>query len=182
MVSLGIATLGGFVYTLASALPTASWRIHAILLSRLLGGVGAANSSLGFAYVAHVTPHDKMTSVNSLLSMVRILGMAMGPGVNVFLRNVDLTIMGGYITLDPLNSVGLLLMGSNLLAMAFIAKLLDEPPTEEVNASLHSSKSMGDHDSPDEEPTRTDIGKALLSADILIPILSIFTFNANFQL
>ncbi len=76
LTSLGISTLGGLVYLAASALPYGRPAIGAILAARLLGGCGAANSALGFAYVARGTPREEQTSVNSMLSMMRILGVS----------------------------------------------------------------------------------------------------------
>ena len=124
--SLGLSACGGLFYLLASLtiIP-----VGMILTGRLLGGVGAASSALGFAYLATVVANDRQTKVNSLLSALRIVGMAVGPCVNVFLARINLHV--GSFSLDPLNSVGLVLLCSNLLALASIYILLDEPPKEE---------------------------------------------------
>lgn len=162
--SLALSACGGLFYLLASVTKIP---VGMILAGRLLGGVGAASSALGFAYLANVVANDQQTKVNSLLSAIRMVGMAVGPGVNVVLASIDLHV--GSFSLDPLNSVGLVLLVSNILALASIYFLLDDPPRE--------------------EPTKTNNGSSLwslvtsmLCAEIVVPILCIFGFNASFQL
>lgn len=195
--SLFVALLGGNVYFLASALPSGNTAVHAILAARLLGGCGAANSALGYAYVARSVPQSEQTSVNSLLSLCRILGMAVGPAVNILVSKIDIPItdIWGF---DSLNSVGLILIISNALAMASIYFLLDEPP-EEHDLDITEEEKIKKQKASDEDssnktngnsgslsspvpPSKINILGSFLSMDIMVPMLSIFTFNANFQL
>lgn len=187
LISLSISTLGGLVYLLASALPYGRPAIGAILAARLLGGCGAANSALGFAYVARATPQEEQTSVNSMLSMMRILGMAIGPGVNVLVSwiNVDF----GKWSLTPLNAVGIILIMCNLAAMVAILIFLEEPTfTDEDeedgdNGDVESaSKPALSKQSSSFAASTFEVTRAFMSMDILVPLLSIFMFNANFQL
>ena len=187
LTSLSISTLGGLVYLLASALPYGRPAIGAILAARLLGGCGAANSALGFAYVARATPQEEQTSVNSMLSMMRILGMAIGPGVNVLVSwiNVDF----GKWSLTPLNSVGIILIICNLAAMVVIIIFLEEPTftdeeeQEGEDGDVESaSKPTLSKQSSSFAASTLDVTRAFMSMDILVPLLSIFMFNANFQL
>ena len=186
LTSLGISTLGGLVYLAASALPYGRPAIGAILAARLLGGCGAANSALGFAYVARGTPREEQTSVNSMLSMMRILGMAIGPGVNVLVSwiNVDF----GRWSLTPLNSVGLILIVCNLAAVVAILVFLEEPEfsdedkDEGENDVESASKPMLSKQSSSFAASTLQLTRAFMSIDILVPLLSIFMFNANFQL
>ena len=117
--SVVVALLGGVCYVFASALPKGRVAVDAILFARLLGGCGAANSALGFAYVARSVPPTEQTSTNSLLSLCRILGMAIGPGLNVLVAKVDIPITQ-YWKLDSLNSVGLVLIIANLISATAI--------------------------------------------------------------
>jgi ceroid-lipofuscinosis MFS transporter 7 len=171
MVTLGLSSIGGFVYLIAGA-----WygktAIALMLTARLLGGIGAASAALGFAYLAKVVPHEEQTKVNSILSMTRIFGMATGPGFNIFLALIDTTWFGFHI--NDLNSVGLVLICTNLMAMLFIYFLLDEP--EQDHSEPHEDSTHNESNGP------AAIFRGLLSLPILIPIFSIFTFNANFQL
>lgn len=165
MCSLAISACGGLFYLVASITPTP---VSIILVGRLLGGVGAASSALGYAFLAKMVANDQQTKVNSLLSALRIIGMAAGPGVNVFLAKIDLTI--GSFHLDPLNSVGLVLLVTNVLAMGSIYFLLDEPPQEEGK------------ESQTEDSSQWSLVTSMFCAELLVPIFCIFGFNANFQL
>lgn len=176
--SLVVAAFGGLVYLLASALPDGRAAVGAILAARLLGGVGAANSALGFAYVARATPQEEQTSTNSMLSMMRIFGMAVGPGVNVLVSWINVDI--GAWSLTPLNSVGIILIVCNLAAIATIVFMLDEPdlPDEEEDKE-GDPRSQISRQSSSFAASTTEIIRATMSFDILVPLLSIFTFNGE---
>jgi MFS family permease len=172
--SLSLAALGGLLYLLAS-LFMGNTAIGFMLAGRLLGGVGAASSALGYAYLATVVPHDEQTKVNSLLSMLRMIGMAAGPGVNVFLDKINVDI--GSFHLDELNSVGLVLIGMNVLGFLSIFVLLDEPGEKDgTNMQGDTRQDM------EKNPSALSLIRTCCCAEILVPILSIFGFNANFQL
>ena len=188
VISLLIALLGGVVYMFASALPSGNVAVGAIFAARLLGGVGGANSALGYAYTARTIPPEKQTSVNSLLSLCRILGMAIGPGVNIFIAKVDIPI-GNKWGLNSLNSVGLILVICNIIAIASVLFLLEEPQKKDEGGV--EGKEAGDDETPklddsvsSSSPSRAwnDILLSFFSVDILVPMLSIFSFNASFQL
>ena len=181
LLSLATACLGGFIYTAASALPDGQMSIAAIFIARLLGGVGMANSALGFAYVARVVPQKDQTAMNSFLSILRIFGMALGPAVNLVVSWVDVDF--GVWRLDSLNSVGLILVLLNFSAMLTVAYFLEEPRDHKDYNSESSSETLGTTDSNLEDTSSwADISNAFISLNIIIPMLSIFTFNANFQL
>ena len=74
LASLIAAMLGGILYFAASGASSPHVAIATVFLGRLLGGVGAANSTLGFTYIAQMIPHDKMTKFSTVLSMMRVLG------------------------------------------------------------------------------------------------------------
>ena len=148
-----------------------------------LGGVGAASSALGFAYVARMIPRDQQTSVNSVLGMVRAVGMAAGPGFNALLDDMNISMFNGRLKIDPLNSVGLVMLVSNLISAAVLQILLDEPPLEEHNHKLISvSKGESQTNQESDKFSRRDIVNAVLSPDIIVPFLTIFSFNSCFQL
>lgn len=183
LTSLLIALTGGFVYLFATALPNGNMAVGAILAARLLGGVGGANSALGYAYVARSVPLEKQTSVNSLLSLCRILGMAIGPGVNILIAKIDIHVANNW-SLDSLNSVGLILIICNTIAIASVLFLLEEPRRD--NVGVEGEETGEDtpkiHDSISSSLFRNDIFLSFFSIDIFVPMLSIFTFNASFQL
>ena len=174
-----------------------------------------ANSALGFAYNARTVPQHRQTSVNSLLSICRIFGMALGPAINLLVANVNLplpSLFGSTTTrpwkLDKLNSVGLILIGINVCSILAIYFFLEEPNDQEhnntkkevedndnenrtapsatkiTNAPEHGTNSdVNNHHSSASSNTKLDSILAFVSAlDIMLPMLSIFTLNANFQL
>lgn len=186
--SVIVALMGGVGYFLASALPPGDVAVNAILVSRLLGGCGAANSALGYAYVARSVPQNEQTQINSLLSLCRILGMALGPGLNVLVATVNIPITP-YWKLDSLNSVGIVLVIANLISSITIFTLLEEPKEEDIVSAEVESESTEDEkdvagdakDTTTAHSKKTDAVLSFLSADLLVPMLSIFAFNANFQ-
>mmetsp|Transcript_21608 Transcript_21608/g.44430 ORF Transcript_21608/g.44430 Transcript_21608/m.44430 type:complete len:504 (+) Transcript_21608:54-1565(+) len=182
--SVAVAFLGGVGYVLASALPKGSVAVNAILLARLLGGCGAANSALGFAYVARSVPPAEQTSTNSLLSLCRILGMAVGPALNVLVAKVNIPITPKW-NLDSLNSVGIVLVIANLISAIAVYCLLEEPKENKGNEDSDVGEVGDATDSPSKTGSSSSASAAFLSflsLDIMVPMLSIFTFNANFQL
>jgi len=182
--SVCVALLGGVGYLFASALPKGSVAVNAILVARLLGGCGAANSALGFAYVARSVPPSAQTTTNSLLSLCRILGMAIGPALNLLVAKVDIPITPDW-KLDSLNSVGIVLVIANMISATAIYSLLDEPKEIEEQEDLNqgdTTNNASTFSSPTSSTSYSKVFLSFLSLDIMVPMLSIFTFNANFQL
>lgn len=212
-VSISAASLGGLVYFLASIVPpsysSSSTDIDAtatdsdntipsmntmglllIFLGRFLGGMGAANSTLGFTYIAEVIPHESMTKASSILSTVRIVGMALAPTFNVILNKVHINIPIGrkLIQINALNSVGLVLFFGNLMALIVMYCTFHEPNHNEKNSTKLSSSTTSSSSNSDDDNNEIvnekswKFWKAVLSFDILIPIFIVFALNANFQL
>jgi MFS family permease len=172
--SIFVAAFGGWLYFLASAF-SGNAAILVIFFGRLLGGIGAANNTLGFTYIAQVIPKENLTQASAVLSMTRIVGMVIAPGLNVFLAWIDKDIyLGSFsLKLDPLNSVGLCIMFGNVAAFFIVYFLLEEPQesTRPRRASI---------DSVDGRSWK--FWKNIFTMDIMVPMLSIFCMNANFQL
>lgn len=169
LTSLGAAMIGGLLYFGASAYKGYT-AVAILFLGRLFGGMGAANATLGFTYVAQVIPQQHITKLNALLSMVRVMGMGIAPALNMFLSKLQANL--GSFHVDPLNAVGLFLFLSNFMSFLVIYFLLEEPPAETK---------------PEESPVHVDhqssqFWKEVFAPDITLPILGIFVLNANFQL
>ena len=180
LTSIAMATLGGFLYFYASLYKDkTNTAIALIACGRILGGFGAANSALGFAYMASVVPVEEQTRVNSLLSMTRIIGMAVAPGFNVFLKNVDFTFSLGssVVQVDSLNSVGLFLFVANMVAFLAVFFLLQEPGRKK---SMHGGTDLMDEQYI--EGSKWDFVKALCTPEIAVPVFTLFVVNSNFQL
>mmetsp|Transcript_3241 Transcript_3241/g.6779 ORF Transcript_3241/g.6779 Transcript_3241/m.6779 type:complete len:555 (-) Transcript_3241:96-1760(-) len=177
LISLGVAALGGLTYFAASAFPSKTALIL-LLLGRILGGVGAANSTLGFTYIAHVVDKSVFTQATSLLSLVRIVGMAIAPAFNVLLNDMNFSIdLFGYnLEVTPLNAVGLFLALFNTIAIVGMIFLFVEPDT-----APHDDKKGKENDAALEKQ-ESGFWASLFSMEIVVPVLSIFQMNANFQL
>lgn len=174
LTSIVVAGVGGLVYFVASCFHGTT-AVALILVGRFLGGCGAANTTLGYTYVAHVIPKEHFTQANALLSMVRVAGMAIAPALNAAVASFQVELMlGSYrLSIDPLNSVGLLLAFGNALGYISVYFWFEEPadmvkPSSELNA-------------PGQE-RGWRFWRNLGRFDILVPLLSILVLNANYQL
>ena len=170
LVSIAVASLGGLLYFLANAF---SSRVALLLIAvgRFLGGVGAANSTLGFTYVAQVVPRPQLTKANAALSMVRVLGMTLGPALNFLVQDIHGSFFG-IVEITPLNSIGLILMALNILSFMNVYFMLEDPP-ECIEPSSNDENDQG---------KGWKFWKSILSIEILVPIAAILGMNANFQL
>ena len=144
-----------------------------VFCGRLLSGLGGANQALGYAYIASVVPQDQQTKTNTVLAMTRIIGMAIGPAVNIFLGTIDTNMSFGdsNLPVDPLNSVGLLLACGNLFVLLVVLFLLEEPPEIPKKAPVTGAPTYD-----------TDIMKSVFSIEIILPLLILFVVNSSFQL
>jgi MFS transporter, ceroid-lipofuscinosis neuronal protein 7 len=222
-VSISAAAAGGLLYFLASAFAVqtvedgapssndliendgsanaSSYKMNyigvvLIVLGRFLGGMGAANSTLGFTYIALVVPHTQMTKASSILSTVRIIGMAVGPLFSVILAKIQfsVTIFGTEINVTQLNSVGLVLFIGNMLGLFVLYSKLKEPSevlekfnlTEETAdisevSSDNNTKELH-HEQSSVIEDKNEFWRNVFTFDVMIPIFIIFALNANFQL
>jgi ceroid-lipofuscinosis MFS transporter 7 len=174
--SFFVSIIGALMYFFANACQSASWALAFILIGRLLGGFGAANQALGYAYIASVIPQEGQTKTNTILSMTRIIGMATGPVVNVFLAKVDSTLTIGSFTMaiDPLNSVGLLLAIGNMLVVAYVFFVLGEP--EQKPMLIPNLEAVG------VKVDKRNAWHAVFCIEIMLPLIVLLVVNSSFQL
>jgi MFS family permease len=175
-----LAIFGALLYFFGNAVTSPRTAVAMILVGRLFSGLGGANQALGFAYIALVVPHDQQTRTSTILSMTRIMGMALGPAVNLFLSKIHTTVtmFGFTMVIDSLNSVGLLLAGGNLFVMMCVILFLEEPiPKEkklpEALMGMGASHAAGH---------KKSIWRAFLNIEIWLPILILLVVNSSFQL
>jgi MFS family permease len=176
IVSFAAAMAGNLIYFGAILMPQG---IYGLLMGRFLAGMGAANNALGYSYIATVIPPDKQTTINVLLSMTRIVGMTLGPFVNLFLGGIDTEIhIGGSITipLNPYNSVGLFVAAGQLLVLTICLLFFNEPPTKEEEAK--NGPAMGTVP----KAGMKELWHAMSCVEIIVPLIIIFVINCNFQL
>lgn len=182
IVTITLAGLGGICYFLASSFTSPTVAVGLIFAGRFLGGLGAANQALGFAYLATVVPPDQQTQTNSLLSIMRILGMAVGPGFNVLLDKIQWSVpITSTFTLEvtSLNSVGLFLAVANVIAGAIILIVLEEPPeTKKTKFAAAATIMEGEQ----QENSILKTLKALCCLELMLPMYTLFVVNSGFQL
>lgn len=181
LISTAVAALGGILYFMASNTETGG--ISLLFWGRCLGGIGSANSTLGFTYIAKVIREDDMTKANAFLSMTRVIGMTLAPASFALLSKVpDETFLGDW-HVNPLNSVGLLLFACNSLACIVIYIYLQEPPEERtkvVEAERLNHASVRSIDVL--EQSHWQFFRSCLCFEILLFVFGIFCLNSNFQL
>jgi Major Facilitator Superfamily len=173
MVSFCLAIFGNMVYWLAITLPHGNPAVYCLLVGRLFAGMGAANNTLGYSFVATAVPHDKQTTINIVLSLARIFGMTMAPFINLLFRGIDTELHVGQlvIPMNPYNSVGLFVAGGNLLVLLTTLIVMKEPP-EQKKASLSDRG---------EKPGMKEVWKAVVSLKVMLPLLIILVVNSNYQ-
>jgi len=184
LTSIAVATAGAALYFLASAFGEGRVAVSMILAGRVLGGCGAANSSLGYTYITQVIPQEHMTKAGAVLSMVRVFGMTISPGFNALLSKVHFTIhfgsMGSSFEVDPLNVGGLVIVFGNLLGLFTIFFFLKEPPEERRRLAARGQV-IASAERGDDVAMGWDFWRNCFRSELLVPILAYFTLNFNFQ-
>jgi MFS family permease len=125
--------------------------------------------------MARAIPLEEQTATNTILSLMRILGMSLGPFINAFLAGVDCTMFGMKVT--QLNSVGIVVMLLNIVACLLIYFFLEDLPVRrdrKLSVSQYEIESVKDD--------RWAMLKAFFTLEILVPFFCTFVYNANFQL
>jgi MFS family permease len=175
--SFALSIIGALMYFFANAFQeTAHVALALIFCGRCLSGGGAANQTLGYAYIASVIPQDQQTKTNTILAMTRIGGMSIGPLVNIFLGTINTSwTLGKFsVPIDPLNSVGLLLAFGNLLVVLVVFFLLEEPPEKPKKIPLPIAVGASTY--------QNNLWKAILCIEIILPICILLSVNSSFQL
>eukprot|EP00985_Skeletonema_marinoi_P027282 scaffold22167_cov142-Skeletonema_marinoi.AAC.3 len=176
---LGI--IGSIIYFVASILPTGFWGVNAILVGRFVQGMGAAGKTLTKSWIATAVPHEQQKTVFAAVSMIAIAGQAIGPLMNTLVAEIDMEIpiTSSYsISLNPYNSVGLLVAFNEVLIWVIIALFLQDPPPKKEK----SLSSATGEDEPATEAGMYDILNALMHFDIFFPLVQRFVLIFNFVL
>mmetsp|Transcript_3916 Transcript_3916/g.8316 ORF Transcript_3916/g.8316 Transcript_3916/m.8316 type:complete len:550 (+) Transcript_3916:98-1747(+) len=176
---LGI--IGSIIYFVASILPTGFWGVNAILVGRFVQGMGAAGKTLAKSWIATAIPYEQQKTVFAALSMISIVGQAIGPLMNTLVAEIhmEVPITSSYsISLNPYNSVGLLVAFNEVLLWVIIALLLQDPPPKKEK----SLSSATGEDEPATEAGMYDILNAMTHFDIFFPLVQRFVTIANFVL
>jgi MFS family permease len=172
--SFSLAIIGNIMYWLAILMPHGEPAIYCLLVARLFAGMGAANNTLGFSYLATAVPHEKQTTFNVLLSVSRIVGMTIGPFINMALNRIDTEYHLGslVIPMNSRNSVGLIVAGGNLLVLVVTMIFMQEPSESKKEPSWGKQNSRN----------KNELWNAIFCLDIMVPIFIILVVNCNFQM
>lgn len=176
-VTQSITILGGILYFIAPLFPKGRPAVYAILLGRLISGIGAGNATLTLAYVARAYTAEEQEMHINLIQTLEMAGTMFGPAPNYLLQYVDFKIFGFHV--DKLNSVGLLIVVLNLIALFSIHFYLDE--FTETNAK--DDEKDAKEEEKEDSTSYLDILKSLLTHnDLLVYIFIVFVVSSCFQI
>eukprot|EP00584_Thalassiosira_punctigera_P005618 CAMPEP_0172530606 /NCGR_PEP_ID=MMETSP1067-20121228/4291_1 /TAXON_ID=265564 ORGANISM="Thalassiosira punctigera, Strain Tpunct2005C2" /NCGR_SAMPLE_ID=MMETSP1067 /ASSEMBLY_ACC=CAM_ASM_000444 /LENGTH=509 /DNA_ID=CAMNT_0013314849 /DNA_START=188 /DNA_END=1717 /DNA_ORIENTATION=- len=179
MCSFFLGVISNMMYFLAVLLPKGPIAIYTVMFSRFITGAAGSGRTLSYSWVASSIPPDKQRTIITLLSMSRTFGMIAGPLTNYLVSeiNTEWKVLGFEIPLDPNNSIGLIMVGGELILALITFLFFNEPPAKEekldkiakADASGSTKESKG-------------VLYALSHFDILFPIFTIFVVMCNFML
>uniref|UniRef100_A0A6S8B5I9 Major facilitator superfamily (MFS) profile domain-containing protein n=1 Tax=Aplanochytrium stocchinoi TaxID=215587 RepID=A0A6S8B5I9_9STRA len=157
-----------------------------LLTSRILSGVGCANTALTFAFVARTVTPEQRTKKMSLLSLVKVSGLAMGPGFNAITARIDVTL--GQLKIDEYNSPGLLVAIFQAVIILIVVLVLKEPPAYAKSNDESTSTTVADsNDERNGESSDTFSStytshevKVSMTTPLLLCFLNILCFNFFF--
>ena len=120
------------IYFLAILLPPGPIAVYTLMFSRFLEGMSVAGRTLSYSWIHSMVPHDKQKTVLTILSMSRTIGTIVGPITNLLVTeiNTEWHIFDVTIPVNPNNSIGLLMVGSEFVLLILTLIFLLEPPDE----------------------------------------------------
>ena len=124
-VLLGIA--GNFLYGLAYGARSA-WMV---LLGRVLVGAGASNITVTTAYVARITEPSHRTRSMAMLNGINLLGIVVGPALNLGLNNIDWR-LSDLIVFNKYSNAGFAMVVILALQLCVLLLTFEEPPKLEL--------------------------------------------------
>jgi MFS family permease len=118
------------IYFLAVLIPPGPIAVYTLMFSRFLEGMSVAGRTLSYSWVHSMIPHDKQKTVLTILSMSRTIGSIVGPITNLLVSeiNTEWHIFDVTIPVNPNNSIGLLMVGSEVVLLILTLIFLLEPP------------------------------------------------------
>jgi MFS family permease len=121
--SFVLCIIGDMLYALAWA----TNNLNFILIGRLVAGVGGANTTLTQAYFARAFPPSKRTKVMALGQGAGLLGVFMGPALNILFVN-DIKI--GNFTINEYTAPGFVMGFVNTLSLLGFWLYFKDPPPD----------------------------------------------------
>jgi MFS family permease len=124
-VLLGIA--GNILYGLAYGAHSA-WMV---LIGRVLVGAGASNVTVTTAYVARITEPAHRTRSMAMLNGINLLGIVVGPAVNLAINNIDWR-LSDLIVFNKYSNAGFAMVLILALQLVVLLLTFEEPPKLEL--------------------------------------------------
>jgi len=172
-----IGAVANLIYFAACLLPKGYIAMYALGLSRVLSGASMAGRSMSYSWVASSILPDQQRNVYSILTTCATLGMIVGPMTNLLVSEIDteFQIFGLKVPIDPNNSIGLLMVGGEIILIVITLIFLQEPPDRKVNKKGKS----------DESGPKTESKGFLYTLghfNLFFPIFTMFVINCVFSL
>jgi len=125
--SIALQIVGNLMYASAYGLGS-SW---IILVARMLVGCGAANATLTMSFIARITRSEERTKAMAMLSGINLIGVVIGPAVNLLVTEINFEIPGTIIIFNPLTNPGWLMVLLMLVLAGVLWLTFEEPPPPE---------------------------------------------------
>lgn len=162
------------LYFFAIMMPKGPIAVYSILVSRLICGMAIAGRTLSYSWVVTAIEHEQQKTVMTFLSMSRTFGIIIGPVTNMLVAqiNTSVTIFGGAVTipLTPNNSIGLIMIGSEIFLAIVMMLFLQDPPEKETTTDDKKEKQTKN----DNDDEKKGILYALTHFDIFFPVYIFF--------
>lgn len=174
---LGI--ISSLIYFLVILLPSGPIAVNSLLFSRFLSGMSIAGRTLSYSWIASSIVAAKQRNFYTLLSMSRTLGMVLGPLANLMVSemNTELKFFGLQLPIDPNNSVGLVMLGGEVLLIVLTLLVFQDPPVKE-----NENKSKRRSTISVTKKEAKGVLHALSYFDIAFPVFTMFVAFGSLQL
>ena len=164
IVSFIFGIVSYLIYFLAVLLPIGPIAIYTLMFSRFLEGMSVAGRTLSYSWVHAMIPHDEQKTIMTVLSMSRTLGTIVGPMTNLLVSKIDTEfyLFGVTIPVNPYNSVGLLMVGSEIILLILTSIFLVEPPEKEKDDNDNDKLTIDKKDEDEEKNDHHNESKRVL--------------------
>lgn len=100
---------------------------HAILIGRVLIGLGAGSNSLTNAYVVRESTKEERTKYLAIMSLCNMLAMMMGPASNLLIDKLNIKVGSSGLIINKMTGAGFLPAVLVLLLVVFLLIVFKEP-------------------------------------------------------
>lgn len=164
-----VSVLGNILYILPY---TPSIHSKALLgFSRCVVGFGAGNRSVCRANIAALTNANQRLEFFTMFATVVFLAYALTPGLGSVFGNIEMNIAGDYLQLNRFTAPGFVLVGLNLMTIAFNNLIFDDTISRDDAPGAHKPTSPSVN-SGDAAASKAEEGKVSAASASAMPVLS----------